>query len=105
MNLGSQFRAQNWRNSIGINGLKLALTPALSPEERENTFPRLDNLQALDLTRFRGSMREIGWGNSLPGPRLHFFVEARGTNQRAGSIRERTMSRYAPLASERRVLN
>jgi len=24
------FRAQNWRNSMGINGLKFALTPALS---------------------------------------------------------------------------
>ena len=38
----------------------------LGVEERENTFPRFDNLQTLDLTRFRGSMREIGWGNSLP---------------------------------------
>jgi hypothetical protein len=30
INLGSQFRAQNWRGSLGINGLKLALIPALS---------------------------------------------------------------------------
>ena len=77
---------------MGFNGLKPALTPALSPEERENTFPRFDNLQALDLTRFRGSRRE---GEISPRPSPPLFVEERGTNQRVRIVRTGMMASYA----------
>jgi len=54
--------------SLGLNGLTLALTPALSPGERENPFPRPANMGALDWRWFRGSKREIFvWENSHPG--------------------------------------
>jgi hypothetical protein len=39
--------------------------PGPLPEERENTFLLHDDMFALDLTRFKGSMGE-NWGNSLP---------------------------------------
>ena len=44
---------------------KPALTPALSPEERETVFPRIGNVGALDWHRFRGAMRE-GFGEISP---------------------------------------
>jgi len=46
---------------------KPALTPALSPGERGIVFPRLDLTRALDLPRFRGSMREW-FGEFSPRP-------------------------------------
>ena len=64
MNLRSNLRTQNWRNSLELNGLTLALTPGRtsawhhSPEERENRLPRFGDWLTLDLSRFMGSMRE-----------------------------------------------
>jgi hypothetical protein len=45
---------------------KPALTPALSPEERETLFPRVDNVAAMDWRGFRGQYAN-GSGKSLPG--------------------------------------
>jgi hypothetical protein len=38
---------------------KSVLTPALSSEEREKRFPRPGKMMAIDLRRFRGSVREL----------------------------------------------
>ena len=47
-------------------GGKTALTPALSPGEREKRLPRPDHIMALDLRWFRGAMRELLRGNLSP---------------------------------------
>ena len=60
-----------------INGLTLALTPALSPGEREKLFPRIDDLPTLDLPRFMGSMREFIFGGISP----HFVPPTRKTRR------------------------
>jgi hypothetical protein len=56
---------KDWKHLV-MNYLTLALTPALSPGERGNLFPRIGNMLALDTPRFRGSMREPFSGNSRP---------------------------------------
>jgi hypothetical protein len=47
--------AENTKSEVRIK--KSALTPALSPWEREKRFLRSGKIQALDLQWFRGSMR------------------------------------------------
>jgi hypothetical protein len=59
MNRRSELMAlKDWKD-LELNSLTLTLTPALSLGERENSLPRIGNMRALDLTRFRGSMREM----------------------------------------------
>jgi hypothetical protein len=66
MNPRSELKAlKDWKD-LELNSLTLTLTPALSPGERENSFPRIGNMLALDLTRFRGSMREMVRGILSP---------------------------------------
>jgi hypothetical protein len=58
MNPCSELMAlKDWKDHE-LNSLTLTLTPALSLGERENSFPRIGNMLAQDLTRFRGSRRE-----------------------------------------------
>jgi hypothetical protein len=59
---------KDWKD-LELKSLTLTLTPALSLGERENSLPRIGNMLALELTRFRGSMREMVRGilSSLRG--------------------------------------
>ena len=66
MNPCSELMAlKDWKD-LELNSLTLTLTPALSLGEREKLFPRIGNRFALDLTRFRGSMREMVRGILSP---------------------------------------
>jgi hypothetical protein len=66
MNPRSELKVlKDWKDQE-LNSLTLTLTPALSLGERENSFPRIGNRLALDLTRFRGSMREMVRGILSP---------------------------------------
>jgi hypothetical protein len=56
---------KDWKD-LELNSLTLTLTPALSLGERENSLPRIGNMLALDLTRFKGLMREMVRGNLSP---------------------------------------
>jgi SAM-dependent methyltransferase len=59
MNPCSELMAlKDWKD-LELNSLTLTLTPALSLGERENSLPRIGNMLALDLTRFKGSKREM----------------------------------------------
>jgi hypothetical protein len=72
MNPRAKSKAVNDWKHLGLSSLTLTLTPALSPGERGNPFPRIGNMLALDLTRFRGSMREPLFGefsSCSPPPR------------------------------------
>jgi hypothetical protein len=69
MDLCSKFQTLKYWKLIVLDGLTLTLTPALSPGGRGNSFPRIGNMLALDLPRFRGSMREMVRGILSPGER------------------------------------
>ncbi len=62
--------AKNTESGVKIK--KSALTPALSPWERERRFARSDKIQALDLRWFKSSMRGYFRENPTPG----FLVSA-----------------------------
>jgi hypothetical protein len=59
MNPRFEFKALKGWKHLGLTSLTLTLTPALSPGERGNSFPRIGDMVALDLTRFKGPMREM----------------------------------------------
>jgi hypothetical protein len=66
MNPRSELEAlKDWKD-LELNSLTFTLTPALSLGERENSLPRIGNMLAPDLTRFRGSMREMVRGILSP---------------------------------------
>jgi hypothetical protein len=70
MNPRSELRVlKDWKD-LGLNSLTLTLTPgrtsAWHHSPGENSFPRIGNMVALDLTRFRDSMRDNRFGEFSP---------------------------------------
>jgi hypothetical protein len=103
MNLAHQIPSIEAMKALGLNGLALALTPALcrtsaSHGEREHPFPRSANMGALDWRWFEGATREIPSRGILADGRS-WRTATTGREARQGEI-EAQLRRYSGLCGQ-----